>query len=157
MRYRDPLKEKERKARAYAAMTREEKDARLARTLARRRKSMAAYAEKHRERILAYKREWRLKHPERHRVQSATWNAHRQRRIQGTLSADLIPRLMQLQQGRCQVCHGGLQEFHLDHIEPLVRGGRHEDANMQLLCVPCNRKKSSKDPIRFMQEQGYLL
>lgn len=45
----------------------------------------------------------------------------------------------------------------IDHVVPLSRGGAHTKGNIQLLCWPCNKKKSAKDPIVFAQENGRLL
>lgn len=42
-------------------------------------------------------------------------------------------------------------------IVPLAKGGSDGPENIQLLCAPCNRRKSAKDPIVFMQENGFLL
>ena len=45
----------------------------------------------------------------------------------------------------------------IDHIVPLAKGGSDGPENIQLLCAHCNRRKSAKDPIVFMQENGFLL
>lgn len=66
-------------------------------------------------------------------------------------------RLLVLQRGLCAACKEVLKKFHVDHIVPLALGGAHEPSNLQLLCPPCNRSKHAKDPVRFMQEKGYLL
>ena len=34
-------------------------------------------------------------------------------------------------------------DFELDHIEPLSKGGTDEDSNIQIICGPCNRKKGN--------------
>jgi len=78
----------------------------------------------------------------------------------GRLSYGIRRKLFFLQKGKCAACGmkgRGLSGFHLDHIEPLALGGSHADANMQLLCPPCNLRKSSKPPVKFMQEMGMLL
>ena len=75
------------------------------------------------------------------------------------LSNDIVAKLLVMQKGRCACCKTlfGDSRYELDHVEPLAKGGRHADDNMQLLCGPCNRKKADKDPIAFMQERGFLL
>lgn len=84
----------------------------------------------------------------------------RVRRSKSKLSHDIEFRLMRLQNGRCALC---LKKFcpsespHVDHIEPLSLGGRHEDWNVQLLCRTCNVRKWAKDPISWRQEYGFLL
>ena len=69
-----------------------------------------------------------------------------------------IDRLYLKQNGKCVVCKISLKKgYHIDHIEPISRGGKHWTGNLQLLCRRCNLQKSSKDPIEFMQSRGFLL
>ena len=77
----------------------------------------------------------------------------------GTLSKGLTQRLLALQRHKCACCKANLRivGYQLDHIEPLARGGRNDDRNMQLLCPPCNRSKHARPPHEFMQSRGYLL
>ncbi len=39
----------------------------------------------------------------------------------------------------------------------VCRGGPHRASNLQLLCMPCNRRKNARDPIDHMQSLGFLL
>ena len=115
---------------------------------------------------------WRAANVERVRETMATWRAanpgavkahihnRRARKINatGALSTDIEPRLMALQRGLCACCGKPLgSDYHLDHILPLARGGRNEDANMQLLRAACNLRKHDRHPVEYMQAQGYLL
>ena len=76
----------------------------------------------------------------------------------GKLSKNIAYRLFELQRGKCACCGKPLgEDFHLDHIQPLSKGGVNEDWNIQLLREKCNLKKGSKDPVQFMQERGFLL
>jgi len=69
-----------------------------------------------------------------------------------------IPRIGNMQRWKCAVCAVGIKDnYHLDHITPLARGGKHEPRNLQLLCPTCNVRKSAKDPIAYMRELGRLL
>lgn len=43
--------------------------------------------------------------------------------------------------GRCVTC-GATHELEYDHIIPHAKGGSNADANVQLLCRPCNQSKS---------------
>jgi 5-methylcytosine-specific restriction endonuclease McrA len=82
----------------------------------------------------------------------------RKRENGGALSIGIIEKLFHLQKGKCACCRAKLgDDFHLDHMIPLSKGGKNSDENMQLLTATCNMKKGSKDPIKFMQQKGYLL
>ena len=51
------------------------------------------------------------------------------------------------QEGTCAGCRDPmrLHNLELDHIMPRSKGGRHTDANLQLLCGWCNRTKGNRD------------
>ena len=111
-----------------------------------------------RERCNANNRKWESENREYGRIKCT----NRRQKLRGTLSKDLLPKLMVLQKGRCAICHKDLnklekRKIHLDHIMPLALGGSNEDYNIQLLCQTCNNKKSAKDPIAYMQSLGKLL
>jgi len=77
----------------------------------------------------------------------------------GELSKNLVAKLFKLQGGQCACgCGGDLgEDYHLDHRMPLALGGSNTDGNMQLLRKRCNLRKGAKHPIKFMQENGFLL
>lgn len=76
----------------------------------------------------------------------------------GRLPYGTIPAIAKAQRGRCAVCRVDIRRgYHVDHITPLARGGKHVARNIQLLCAPCNLRKSAKDPLVFMRETGRLL
>lgn len=75
----------------------------------------------------------------------------------GTLSKDIVDRLLKLQNGKCPCCGELLgNDYHLDHIMPLSKGGKNVDSNIQLLKSTCNLNKHAKHPVDFMQERGFL-
>jgi len=66
--------------------------------------------------------------------------------------------IVQLQKGRCGYCRSHLGgDFHIDHIIPISKGGKHERRNLQALCPACNLAKHAKDPIDFARSLGRLL
>lgn len=76
----------------------------------------------------------------------------------GTLSKGLVEFLLEAQRGLCPCCRQPLgDDYHADHIIPLALGGLNCDSNIQLLRSICNRQKSAKHPIDFMQSRGFLL
>lgn len=88
------------------------------------------------------------------------WNKSKsiRRGCAGRLSRGLSEKLFKLQRGKCACCRSSINNgFHLDHIEPLSKGGENEDLNIQLLCPSCNKSKHAKHPVDFMQERGFLL
>lgn len=114
---------------------------------------------------------WYQKNKERRRETAAAWRennrdrwrlySHNRRAIicDGNVSPTLPSELLKLQKNKCACCRGSLKKYgyHIDHIIPLAKGGKHENANIQLLCPSCNVRKSAKDPIEFMQSKGYLI
>ena len=76
----------------------------------------------------------------------------------GKLSHGLAEKLFKLQRGKCPCCGEPLgSNYHLDHIVPLAKGGLNIDSNIQLLRATCNLQKSTKHPVDFMKERGFLL
>lgn len=101
--------------------------------------------------------EWRSKNGHITRIHSQN---RRARKIAngGTVSRNIVAKLMFSQCGKCAICRQSLDgDFHLDHIVPLALGGHHSDTNLQLAHSSCNSQKGMKDPVDFMQSKGYLL
>lgn len=161
--YRDANKEKiaARKAAEYAARDPAKRESERLRVYAhflknreRYRLASLAYAAAHREEVAQRTKEWAKNNPELRQISNAN---RRGRKVGGRLSPGLAGRLLSLQKGRCSACRAKLVKYHLDHIEPLALGGAHEDANIQLLCPPCNLAKAARPPVEFMQSRGLLL
>lgn len=53
--------------------------------------------------------------------------------------------LLWLQDHKCSICQNDIasNNSQVDHIIPFSLGGGHETANVQMLCSPCNRKKTN--------------
>ena len=113
------------------------------------------------ERGYAYDRD----HPEIRKAISAASDHKRRarkRRSRDQHTAKDILAILNSQRYRCAYCklelkRKGWRTFHVDHIVPLSRGGGNGRANLQVLCEPCNLRKSAKDPITFAREIGLLL
>ena len=117
-------------------------------------------------------REWKKNNPEKYQECHKNYSKANSEKIKiksqnrralkkknkGVISKDLISKLLRLQKGKCACCSLPLNDdFHLDHIVPLVLGGEHADSNIQLLRSECNLKKGGKHPVEYMQSQGFLL
>lgn len=86
---------------------------------------------------------------------------NRQARLRGAYgshTAAQIEDLARRQRHKCATCGADIRKYReADHIVPLSKGGRNGIENIQLLCLPCNRRKGAKDPIDWAQENGRLL
>lgn len=89
--------------------------------------------------------------------------AHQARRARkrgagGSFTAAQVQALFAKQRGCCAWCGASLKAgYHRDPRVPLALGGSNEITNIELLCGPCNLRKSSKDPIAWAAENGRLL
>jgi len=112
-----------------------------------------------REKRAARQRQYRMKNPEKirqlNRARVATMRAT------GSVKRSDIDRLILLQRGRCASCRKLVvregKGFHLDHKQPVTKGGDNSFHNLQILCPRCNRSKSARDPLEFMRSMGFLL
>lgn len=60
----------------------------------------------------------------------------------GTITAKSLRDLMAAQGTKCAACKVDLvTNYHLDHIYPISKGGKHTMSNVQYLCQPCNNRK----------------
>lgn len=107
------------------------------------------------DKIRDYFKKWTIKNPNANRIKCS----NRRKMIgKGTLSKDIVEKLIFLQKGKCACCGEAINNnYHLDHKMPIALGGANEDWNMQLLTSKCNLKKGKKHPIEYMQSKGYLL
>lgn len=121
------------------------------------RATAAAYYLKNYEKERARRNAWKKLNKEKVRLYGQNREARR-RVNNGSLSINLIEKLIHLQKGKCACCGKPLgDDFHMDHIFPIALGGLNVDGNIQLLRKKCNLQKSDKHPIEFMQSRGFLL
>lgn len=134
-----------------------------------------AYVEANRDLYKLFGREQRARDPEGCRDRYHRWaakdsakaiitaNAHKRRArllaAEGKHTAADLVAIFDSQGGRCAYCRDDLKKNkrHLDHIQPLVKGGSNSRENLQYLCRPCNLSKGAKDPVDFARSKGLLL
>lgn len=153
------------KAKAYSKM-------KYASDPAKAKAASLAYRRANPDKVKRAKSEWRSANMEKVKSLFVAWREKNRYRLKmkeklrrarkrsggAKLSPDIVPRLLNLQRGKCACCGLPLgDDYHLDHIMPLALGGSNTDGNMQLLRAKCNLSKGAKHPTVFMQERGFLL
>lgn len=132
-----------------------------ARNLAKAREASKNWARKayleNPEKYRQISKEWRERNPEQVRIMDYK-RRHRELSAEGSHSAADIRAIHKSQKYRCVYCKVSTkEEYHIDHIQPLSKGGSNWPSNIQILCPTCNMRKSAKDPVDFAQERGMLL
>lgn len=95
-------------------------------------------------------------HPEKIRAIERRRRA-REQGAAGTHTSDDIDAQLKHQKGRCYYCGEKVSnDFHIDHVIPLSRGGTDSPDNLVITCPTCNLRKSSKLPHEWA-EGGRLL
>lgn len=116
-----------------------------------------AYREADPERYKATCKAWRKANPDKVRHQSRM-NKARRRGAPGRHTRKDVAEIYALQKGKCACCRVKVGDtFHVDHIQPVAKGGSNARSNLQILCRPCNQRKKDKDPLDFSRELGLLL
>jgi 5-methylcytosine-specific restriction endonuclease McrA len=129
---------------------------RMRHRIRRNAEAREAYA-KNSEKGRARTKQWRERNPEGVRAHAMTRWA-RKKGSSGSYTVEDIRFLFEAQKGRCINCLASLNEaYHVDHVQPLSRGGLNVRSNLQLLCPPCNLSKHALDPFEWAQRNGRLL
>lgn len=102
------------------------------------------------DRQVEYNRRWRLQNPELRNRQIVVSNGNRRARIVAVDGLP-VPRVTSEAANKCFLlfgnacCYCGSDgPLHLDHVDPLARGGLHTPSNLAPACQRCNLSKSSK-------------
>lgn len=119
------------------------------------------YRYKTREKQRENERNWRLKNSAYARAVKAANQRKRRARLRKALGNHTLAEvaaILKAQCGRCIYCFRLLEDdYHVDHIMPLARGGSNDRSNIQVTCEECNHKKYARDPFEFAQSLGRLL
>lgn len=161
--------------RAYHAANKQKDNARARKYRAANPERMAEYKKKwveiQGEYVVEYKRAWRIAHKKRLAEKDLAWaranpekvKARGQRRrarkagAEGTHTAADIQAQYKAQHGKCYYCNGKVgEDYHVEHVIPLSRGGSNGPENIVIACPTCNLRKGDKLPSEW-PEGGRLL
>jgi 5-methylcytosine-specific restriction endonuclease McrA len=109
---------------------------------------------------LEYSKDYQHEKPESHRKASYKWamseseraaastrRALKRTTADGSVTSQTIQEMFSKQNGLCKnsLCKAILEDnYHIEHIIPISKGGKHSIYNIQLVCPYCNLTKSTK-------------
>lgn len=119
-----------------------------------------------------YSKIWRSNNKEKHHESLKKWRSEnkdivrvhannrrcRLRGVSGSHTIFDICEIIERQKYKCVYCGKSVKKsYHVDHIQPISKGGGNGKDNLQICCPTCNLRKHAKDPIDFAQELGLLI
>jgi hypothetical protein len=75
---------------------------------------------------------------------------HKRRKFNRYIRPELKEKILAKYEHTCVKC-GKHDNLTIDHIIPVVKGGKNDYTNLQVLCMTCNRKKGKKENKQFME------
>ena len=105
------------------------------------RRSMRKWRRENPEAAKAAKARYRSRHPGR--VKAIEREKTYSRRAKMTYSPELAEFMRELVTKPCAYC-GATEKITVDHVVPLSRGGKHEQANLAPACFSCNSSKGAR-------------
>ena len=129
------------KRKAYADSRKEEK-----------REYDRRYRERTREQQKKWSREWAANNKDKVRAIRRTYKVKRRAVESEGIGTTELAAWAESAEKSCYWC--GIQcdeSYHIDHYEPLSRGGEHRVENLVISCPTCNMRKSCRDPYEFAQ------
>ncbi len=111
-------------------------------------KNQHKHKKKYADRYSEYYKQWAETNRENCRLRKHKYYAQLKRQL-GEVSPNIIEHLFVDQKGLCFYCNRELQEYHLEHMLPISKGGLHDDSNLCISCPTCNLRKHNKTAEEF--------
>ena len=108
-----------------------------------------------REVMLARGKLWRQANPDIVRAQGERRRAREANVFSGPKPT--IEELLAMQNGKCAYCRTtSPEQWHMDHVIPISKGGPDTADNVVAACASCNTSKQNQDVDKWMRIKGYL-
>ena len=102
-------------------------------------------------------RAWALANPEKRKGVIKAYKARRRQMEDGGDRSSIIMAWERAAPKFCHWCKSKCEyNYHVDHYQPLSKGGKHVVDNLVIACPTCNLRKSAKDPYEFAASLGRL-
>jgi len=126
-----------------------------------RKNNKQLIALKRKNKYLENREDYLISNRERLRISTLKRRAIKKSTEDGTVNKESLFALKIKQNYKCYYCKEKLDfnsrnEAHLDHVQPLSKGGIHTLDNVVWSCRGCNLSKGAKNPIQFANEIGRL-
>ena len=124
---------------------------------ASRSEDQKKYRELNREKCNKNSRLWAIKNINKRAITIFNYSSKRRAIKKEGDSSKNILNWVTNQKKICYWCNCKCESnYHIDHYEPLSKGGKHVISNLVIACASCNLKKNSKDPYLFALTKGRL-
>lgn len=115
------------------------------------------YREKNSEYLVQKSLEWARKNPEKRRAIAHNYKVKRRAKEAAGMPTKELAEWSISQKKVCYWCGKRCpKNYHIDHYQPLSKGGPHETENLVIACKQCNTRKNAKDPYDFAAQVGRL-
>lgn len=98
---------------------------------------------------------WRAKNPDLMRAVKSAYKARRKTQVCAGDSSKTVQAWLSAALKVCRWCGVDCEDdYHIDHVYPLAKGGEHRVSNLAIACPSCNIKKSAMLPEDFCARNG---